>query len=103
MFHTLSPQQKIKFKYPREDTDDTNLYIDNRTDHEKMCSVLRSWHQILSPAQLEIWNSLASRDLSTKLNLASGIPATKSMVEQEIRKFKISAAEKLSLQKQLPA
>ena len=44
MFHTLSPEQKLKFKFPREDSDESNLYMDNRTDHEKMCSVLRSWH-----------------------------------------------------------
>jgi hypothetical protein len=103
MYHTLSPEQKIKFQFPRNDSDEINLYMDNRTDHEKMCSVLRSWHQILSPAQLQIWNSIATRDLSSKLNLTSGIPATKSMIEREIKRFKLSAAEKLRLQKQLPA
>jgi hypothetical protein len=48
---------KQKFTYPRVDPEDSGI-IDNRSDHQKMSSILRICSQILSKDELEVWNDL---------------------------------------------
>jgi hypothetical protein len=53
---------KQKFTYPRIDPDDSGI-IDDRSDHQKMASILRICSQILSKDELQVWNELTERFL----------------------------------------
>ena len=76
--HTLSADQKLKYQFPKHDSDESNLYTDNRTNHEKMCSVLRSWHQILSLVQL--WSGILWQPGICQPNLISNLASQQQKV-----------------------
>jgi hypothetical protein len=50
---------KKKFQYPRVDPEESK-FVDERSDHEKMASILRISSQILSKDELTVWISSPS-------------------------------------------
>ena len=91
------------FYFPRNDpSEDVLNYIDQRSDYEKLRDVLCIWHQLVPEPLLNLYNEIVERDLSRHLQLKSGIPITKSVIDKEIKNFKISKQASESLLKKVP-
>ena len=88
-----------KFRYPRVNPE-PNLLVDNRSEQEKLESVLRTLNQILTQDQLDVWNNIAERDLASSEKYSSGIPKLKSCISHEIKQFKLSQNKEKELLKQ---
>ena len=88
----------MRFNFPRNDpSEDVLNYIDQRSDYEKLRDVLCIWHQLVPEPLLNLYNEIVERDLSRHLQLKSGIPITKSVIDKEIKNFKISKQASESL------
>ena len=79
-----SPTNHMRFNFPRNDPSD------QRSDHEKLRAVLCIWHQLVAEPLLNLYNEIVERDLSRHLQLKSGIPITKSVIDKEVKNFKLS-------------
>ena len=62
-----------------------------------MYDILCLWHQLLPEEYLNLFNDVAERDLCHHLQLPTGRPITKSIIDQEIKKFKITKADRVAL------
>ena len=81
----------MRFNFPRNDpSEDVLHYTDQRSDHEKLRDILCIWHQLVPEPLLKLYNEVVERDLSRHLQLKSGIPITKSVIDKEIKNFKLS-------------
>ena len=80
---------KKKFQYPRVDLEESK-FVDERSDHEKMASILRISSQILSKDKLTVWNQLAERYLENSTRYESGIPKIRADMLEEIKTYRIS-------------
>ena len=91
----------MRFNLSRNDpSEDVLNYIDQRSDHEKLRDVLCIWHQLVPEPLLNLYNEIVERDLKSRhLQLKSGIPITKSVIDKEIKNFKISKQASDSLLK----
>ena len=66
---------------------------DTRTDVEKISDILRVWSQVLTPAEQNLWNDVAERNLSHDISLR-GVRTPKALIDDEIRKFRNIKADK---------
>jgi hypothetical protein len=91
-----SKAQKAKFRFPSSDPKE-NQVIDNRTPEQKMADILRTWSQLLTVEETQVWNEISRRDLTRDiLTSDSGLRTTKSIIDREIRQFRQLAAGKKS-------
>ena len=90
-----SKAQKAKFCFPSSDPQ-ANQVIDSRTLEQKMADILRTWSQLLTREETQVWNEISERDLSRDISLKSGLHTTKSIIDREIRQFRQIAAGKKS-------
>ena len=90
---------KATFIYPKIDPQPSDI-LDNRTNPEKMQSILRTLNQFLTPSQLEVWNNLVERNLHLSDKFISGITKIKAQITAEIKNFRISQENKNLLTKQ---
>ena len=89
-----SPKNKMRFNFPRTyPSEDILNYTDNRSDYEKLRDIMCVWHQLIPEPLLELYNGIVERELSRHLQLKSGIPITKSVIDKEIKNFRISKQE----------
>ena len=61
-----------------------------------MADILRTWSQLLTRDETQVWNDISERDLSRDISLKSGLRTTKSIIDREIRQFRQIAAGKKS-------
>ena len=87
---------KDKFVYPRVDPPSSDI-IDDRTDNEKMASIICMCSQILTKYELHCWNSLCERYLQNSTRYVSVIPKIRPDMLKEIKDFRISEQEKQKL------
>jgi hypothetical protein len=80
---------KAKFRYPTRDPQ-PNVVQDNRTELEKIQSILRTTSQILDKDTLHIWNSICERNLHLSKQHNSGIPLLKSNISDEIKAYRLN-------------
>ena len=85
-----------KFRYPSVDPE-PNMFKDNRTELQKIESILRTTSQILDPDQLHIWNSITERNLHLSQAHNSGIPLVKNDITDQIKNYRIDEEHKQSL------
>ena len=83
-----------KFRYPRVDPQ-PNLIVDDKSEQQKLESVLRTLNQVLTQDQLDVWNQLAERDLAVSENYSSGIPKLKLCISYKIKQFKLSKSKEI--------
>ena len=97
-----SKAQKAKFCFPKSDPSE-NQVIDNRTAEQKMSDILRTWSQLLTVEETQVWNEISRRDLTRDiLTPGSGLRTTKSIIDREIRQFRqIDAGKKSEMLKAL--
>ena len=97
-----SKAQKAKFRFPSSDPSE-NQVIDNRTAEQKMSDILRTWSQLLTVEETQVWNEISRRDLTRDiLTPGSGLRTTKSIIDREIRQFRqIDAGKKSEMLKAL--
>ena len=79
----------MKFQYPHVDSEESKI-VDERSDDEKMASILRISSQILSKDELTVWNQLAERYLENSTRYESGIPKIRADMLEEIKTYRIS-------------
>ena len=91
---------KKKFQYPRVDPEESK-FVDERSDHEKMASILRISSQILSKDELTVWNQLAERYLENSTRYESGTPKIRADMLEEIKMYRISEKQKTELEDNL--
>ena len=85
-----------KLRYPSVDPE-PNMFKDNRTELQKIESILRTTSQTLDPDQLHIWNSITERNLNLLQAHYSGIPLVKSDITAQIKSYRIDEEYKQSL------
>ena len=56
-----SKAQKAKFCFPSSDPQ-ANQMIDSRTSEQKMSDILRTWSQLLTKEETQVWNEISQRD-----------------------------------------
>ena len=72
------------------------MFKDNRTELQKIESILRTTSQILDPDQLHIWNSITERNLHLSQAHNSGIPLVKNDITDQIKNYRIDEEHKQS-------
>ena len=93
----------MRFNFPRTDpSEDILNYIDQQSDFEKLRDILCVWHKLIPEPLLNLYNGIVERDLSRHLQLKSGIPITKSVIDKEIKNFRISNQERELLLQKVP-
>ena len=87
---------KKKFRFPAQDPGE-NEVTDTCSDLQKINDIIRVWSQVLTPAEQSLWDEIAERNLSHDI-LLSGIRTPKTLIDDEIKKYRNLNATK---QKQL--
>ena len=85
-----------KFRYPTVDPQ-PNIFKDQRTELEKVQSILRTTSQILDKDNLAIWNDACERSLHMRKTYNSGIPVLKQNITDQIRSFRLQKDEEMKL------
>ena len=98
--------QRAKFKFPSSDPVEQEI-VDNRTPEQKMSDIVRIWSQCLTSEETKVWNEVSERDILRDISLKSGLRTSKSIIDQEIKKFRGlkpgKKSELLSTLNQLPS
>ena len=85
-----STKNCMRFNFPRTDpSEDILNYTDQRSDYEKLRDILCVWHQLIPEPLLNLYNGIVERDLSRHLQVKSGIPITKSVIDKNLESRKV--------------
>ena len=78
---------KAKWKYPTSDPEPSEL-VDDRSPMEIKADILRIWAQMLKPDELELYNSIAERNVSHQCTLNGPIRTPKVIIDEQRKLYK---------------